>query len=62
MLTILAWMVFIPALAWNTLIFFFILKDAVGNRNFKYPYHEQFQIALSVVVLIVPSVYLFGWF
>lgn len=63
MFTILAWMVFIPALIWNIVLFGVILDGTVKNGIVDWKnIHNWYQLALSIVFLFVPGVYLFGWF
>jgi hypothetical protein len=63
MLTILAWMVFVPAMGWNIIMFCVIWSelmkltskvDWLNLRNIR-------DLVLSLAVLMIPGVYLFGW-
>jgi hypothetical protein len=64
MLTVFAWMIFIPAVVWNVTIlcvaFADLMSDKPGvnwsnKRNFR-------DLILSLMVLFIPGVYLFGLF
>jgi hypothetical protein len=63
MLTILAWMVFIPAVVWNMTLFMVAISDIFGqNRVHWFTKRNMRDLALSLVILFVPGVYLFGLF
>jgi hypothetical protein len=64
MLTVFAWMVFIPAVFWNVTILCVAFADLMSTkpgvdwsnkRNFR-------DLILSLMVLFIPGVYLFGLF
>ena len=63
MLTIVAWIVFVPAVVWNTVFFGIVLVDFFNGdwKYFKYA-KNYVQAAISVALLFVPGVYLFGWY
>lgn len=64
MLTILAWIVFIPALIWNFTLFCVAFSDLMSNK-YKIEWTNKRNLrdlAFSLIVLFVPGVYLFGWF
>jgi hypothetical protein len=62
MLTILAWMVFIPAIFWNIILFMVVFGDIVATRKIKWMnFRNMVDLVLSLAVLIIPGVYLFGW-
>jgi hypothetical protein len=63
MLTILAWIVFVPAIVW-AVTFFSIFFSAIINNNkpaLRNPRNWR-DAALSLALLLIPGVYLFGWF
>lgn len=63
MLTILAWMIFIPALFWNFIFFIVAFVDIVGDRKFSWANKKNARDALiSFTVLFIPGIYLFGIF
>ena len=64
MLTILSWIVFLPAVGWNIALLCVAFGDLMSDtakiawtnkRNLR-------DLAISLVLLFVPGVYLFGWF
>lgn len=64
MFTILAWIVFLPALVWNVIIMSIAFSDLMSDTravNWKQK-KNLMQLAVSLAVLFVPGVYLFGWF
>jgi hypothetical protein len=64
MLTILAWMIFIPAVFWNSIIFAIAVIDIIdGNRKYAWSKWRNWRdLMISLVILFIPGVYLFGWF
>lgn len=63
MLTVLAWMVFIPAVVWNFVFFTIAFGDIVGDRRFSWVNPRNVRdLILSLAVLFIPGVYLFGVF
>lgn len=63
MLTIVAWVVFIPALIWNLVFFGIVFVDFMNGNTAQFKYVKNYlQTAVSLVMLFVPGVYLFGWF
>jgi hypothetical protein len=67
MLTILAWMAFIPAVIWNMamliIAFTDIVGDITGDRKLHWANWRNIRdLVLSLAVLFIPGVYLFGWF
>jgi len=63
MLTILAWMVFVPAVIWNMTLFIVAISDVLGsNRVHWFTKRNMRDLILSLTILFVPGVYLFGWF
>ena len=62
MLTIFAWMVFVPAVIWNVTILTIVFTDVIGDRKVEWNRRNIRDLTLSLVVLFVPGVYLFGWF
>lgn len=61
MLTIIAWLVFVPALGWNVL-FFLIAFDEILSRRKGFLVRNLVDALVSLALLLVPGVYLFGWF
>jgi hypothetical protein len=64
MLTILAWLVFVPAVAWN-IIFFYVAFEALMSSNSEIEWTNKRNLrdlTISLIILFVPGVYLFGWF
>lgn len=64
MLTILAWLVFVPAVFWNIIIFC-VAFGALMSPTSKIEWTNKQNLrdlAISLLVLFVPGVYLFGWF
>jgi hypothetical protein len=64
MLTILSWVVFVPAIIWNITLFSVAFGDLfsadpklawTNKRNIR-------DMVISLVLLFAPGVYLFGWF
>ena len=64
MLTILAWLVFVPAVGWNILIFGVAFGALMSpNPEIEWTNKRNLRdLAISVLILVVPGVYLFGWF
>ena len=63
MLTIFAWMVFIPAVIWNMTILIVGFIDIVGDRKHNWAnWRNVRDLVLSLAILFIPGVYLFGWF
>lgn len=64
MLTILSWVVFIPALIWNITLFYIIFGDLMSEKsNIEWTRTKNLRdLSLSLIILFVPGVYLFGWF
>lgn len=61
MLTIIAWLVFVPALAWNVLFFLIAFDEILANRK-GLPVRNLTDALVSLALLLVPGVYLFGRF
>jgi len=57
MLTVIAWMVFIPAVIWNTVFFGYAVLSSKPDWKMKQNWRDA---AISLTVLMVPGVYLFG--
>ena len=62
MLTILAWLTFIPAICWNFLFFIIVFEDIMGKGQLKWTRRNVRDLILSLAVLLIPGVYLFGLF
>ena len=64
MFTILAWALFVPAVVWNFIIFC-VAFGALMSPTSKIEWTNKRNLrdlAISLLVLFVPGVYLFGWF
>lgn len=64
MLTVFAWMVFIPAVFWNVTILCIAFADLMSDKpTVDWANKRNFlDLALSLTVLFIPGVYLFGLF
>jgi hypothetical protein len=63
MLTIVAWIVFVPALIWNAVFFGIAFTDFMNGNTLQFKYVKNYlQAVVSLVILFVPGVYLFGWY
>jgi hypothetical protein len=62
MLTILAWLTFIPAICWNFLLFIIVFTDIMDKGQLTWTRSDIRDLILSLAVLLIPGVYLFGWF
>jgi hypothetical protein len=64
MLSILAWIVFVPALVWNITIFIVAFGDLMSSKaKIEWTSARNIRdLALSLAILFIPGVYLFGWF
>lgn len=60
MLTIIAWLVFVPALGWNVLFFLIAFGQLVKRKGLLV--RNLIDALVSLALLLVPGVYLFGWF
>jgi hypothetical protein len=60
MLTIIAWLVFVPALGWNVLFFLIAFDQLVKRKGLLV--RNLIDALVSLALLLVPGVYLFGWF
>lgn len=60
MLTIIAWVVFVPALGWNVLFFLIAFDQLVKRKGLLV--RNLVDALVSLALLLVPGVYLFGWF
>jgi len=63
MLTILAYIVFIPALVWNVVLFWGVVFGMlVEEKEYHWINFRNFRDAIiSLALLLIPGVYLFGW-
>lgn len=62
MLTIVAWLVFIPATAWNALMFTYVMVDLMGKGQTNWRLWRNWRdLIISLVLMFLPGVYLFGW-
>lgn len=63
MLTIAAWVVFVPAFVWNIAFFLVAFKDIFVERTIDWFNIRNLKDAvISLMLLFIPGVYLFGWF
>jgi hypothetical protein len=62
MLTVLAWTVFVPALFWNVIFFSVVFTEIVGKDKLFWTCRNIRDTIISLVILFVPGVYLFGLF
>ena len=62
MLTILAWMVFLPAAFWNVIFWCVAFSVFIESKTGDWANRRNLRDAvLSVALLLIPGVYLFGW-
>jgi predicted branched-subunit amino acid permease len=62
MLTILAYIVFIPALIWNVVFWGVAFGMLVEEKGYSWANFRNFRdTILSLALLLIPGVYLFGW-
>lgn len=61
MLTILAWVVFVPAISWNILFFSIAFADFMMRGSASFSAENLKQAIISLAALFIPGVYLFGW-
>jgi hypothetical protein len=63
MLTILAWIVFVPAIIWNIILFSIVFGDIMGDQKFHWFNRRNMRdVTISLLILFVPGIYLFGVF
>ena len=64
MLTIFAWLIFIPAFIWNILFLAVAFGDLMSPKaKIEWTSARNIRdLALSLTILFIPGVYLFGWF
>lgn len=61
MLTILAWMIFIPAAVWNIVFFSIAFGETIGKGFDPWKSNGNILHAIaSLALLIIPGIYLFG--
>lgn len=64
MLTILSWLIFIPAVVWNILFFSIAFNDITDKKSYQFRgdngRSNLLAAAWSLLAMIVPGVYLFG--
>lgn len=62
MLTILAWMVFLPAAFWNVVFWSVGFSTVIESKTGEWKNLRNLRDAvLSAALLLIPGVYLFGW-
>lgn len=63
MFTILAWIVFVPALVWNVIFFGIALGDIFGKQKVDWNSRRNLRdTILTLAFLFIPGIYLFGLF
>lgn len=63
MLTIFAWMVFVPAVIWNMIVLTIAFTDIVGDRKYSWNTAANWRdLTLGLAILFIPGIYLFGVF
>jgi hypothetical protein len=63
MLTIIAWIVFIPAIIWNIILFSIAFGDTMGDQKIHWLTRRNMRdITISLLMLFIPGIYLFGVF
>lgn len=63
MLTILAWFVFIPAVVWNVIFWVIAFGVFIESKGYMWANERNLRDSiLSLALLIIPGVYLFGWY
>lgn len=61
MLTILSWMVFVPAVIWNVVFWVIAFGAVFQQKNKVWANRRNFRDAIiSLALLFIPGVYLFG--
>lgn len=61
MLTILSWMVFVPAVIWNVVFWVVAFGAVFQQKNKVWANRRNFRDAIiSLALLFIPGVYLFG--
>lgn len=61
MLTILSWMVFVPAVIWNVVFWVIAFGAVFEQKNKVWANSRNFRDAIiSLALLFIPGVYLFG--
>jgi heme O synthase-like polyprenyltransferase len=61
MLTILSWMVFVPAVIWNVVFWVVAFGAVFEQKNKVWANRRNFRDAIiSLALLFIPGVYLFG--
>ena len=62
MLTLFAWIVFIPAFGWFITITLIFLSDVISGDFHYFNSRNIRDLAFSVLMVMIPGVYLFGLF
>lgn len=63
MLTILAWIVFVPAIIWNITLLIIAFSDIMGDQKIHWFNRRNMRdVTISLLILFVPGIYLFGVF
>ena len=62
MLTILAYVIFVPALVWNVVLWGVAIDMATKDKHYHWVNRRNFRdFIVSLAALLIPGVYLFGW-
>lgn len=62
MFTIIAWIVFFPALVLNVIAMAVIFGELMGLGTVKWDARSYLQLIIIITLPFIPGVYLFGWF
>lgn len=63
MLTILAWLVFIPAVMWNAIFWSIAFVVFIESKDYGWANRRNLRDSiLSLAALMIPGVFLFGWY
>lgn len=63
MLTIISWMIFIPAAVWNIVFFSIAFTETISNGLKPWKYYKNILHAIaSLAFFLIPGIYLFGIF
>ena len=61
MLTVIAWMVFVPAVIWNLIFFAVAMVTVFESKEYNWLNRRNIRdSAISLAAMILPGIYLFG--
>jgi hypothetical protein len=61
MLTIIAWMIFVPAVIWNVLLWSILFLDIIYKQAYTWMTKRNLRdFLLSLAILLIPGIFLFG--